>query len=275
MKKSFVLIAILITSMTLCYAQPGAELPKEAKAKMKTEEFVYTADGIKMKGYVAYIPNERSKLPVVLVVPEWWGMTEYPKMRARKLAELGYFAMVVDMYGDGKEAKNPDEAKKLSGKFYEDPQLGNKRISAAKQKAETFTQVDKKRIAAIGYCFGGAMVLDAAKSGMDLKGVVSFHGGLEGVHAVRGQVKSKILVCHGGADKFISVDEIKAFRADLDSAGVRYGFKVYPDALHAFTNPDATALGKKFDLPIAYNEAADKASWEDMKRFLREAFYVK
>ena len=275
MRKSIILLAIIIATFTYGHAQPGAELPKDSIAKMKTEEFSYTADGITMKGYIAYIPNQRVKLPIVLVVPEWWGFTDYPKMRARKLAELGYFAMVVDMYGDGKVAKDPDEAKKLSGKFYEEPLLGNKRIAAAKLKAESFLQVDKKRVAAIGYCFGGAMVLDAARSGMNFKGVVSFHGGLEGVRAERGKVTSKILVCHGAADKFISAEEIREFRANLDSAGVRYGFKVYPGATHAFTNPAATETGKKFNLPIAYNEAADKASWEDMKRFLREAFYAK
>ena len=274
MKKYLSVIAIIIITLVNAHAQMG-EPSKAALAGLKTDEFSYTADGVNMKGYVAYIPNERMKLPVVLIVPEWWGYNDYVKMRARKLAELGYYAMVVDMYGEGKEAKNPDEAGKLAGKFYDDPQLGKKRLAAAEKKVRTFPQVDQKRIAAIGYCFGGSMVLDAAKMGMDFKGVVSFHGGLKGVPAVKGMVTSKILVCHGADDKFVSADEVKEFRANLDSAGVRYGFKIYPNATHAFTNPDATANGKKFKMPIAYNEAADKASWEDMRRFLREVFYLK
>ena len=274
MKKYLSVIAIIIITLVNGHAQMG-EPSKAALAGLKTDEFSYTADGVNMKGYVAYIPNERMKLPVVLIVPEWWGYNDDVKKRARKLAELGYSERVVDMYGEGKEAKNPDEAGKLAGKFYDDPQLGKKRLAAAEKKVRTFPQVDQKRIAAIGYCFGGSMVLDAAKMGMDFKGVVSFHGGLKGVPAVKGMVTTKILVCHGADDKFVSADEVKEFRANLDSAGVRYGFKIYPNATHAFTNPDATANGKKFKMPIAYNEAADKASWEDMRRFLREVFYLK
>jgi dienelactone hydrolase len=255
-------------------AQVG-EPTKAAIAGMKTEEFFYHEEGVKMKGYVAYVPNEKAKLPVVLIVPEWWGYSEYVKMRARKLAELGYFAMVVDMYGDGKVANTVEEAKKWSGEFYANPKLGDERLEEAEKKVKTFAQADTRRIAAIGYCFGGSMVLNAAKMGMDFKAVVSFHGGLAGVPAAKGVVKSKILVCHGGDDKFVSAEDVKAFKSNLDSVGVRYIFKVYPNATHAFTNPDATATGKKFNLPIAYNEEADKASWEDMRRFLRDAFYAK
>jgi dienelactone hydrolase len=119
------------------------------------------------------------------------------------------------------------------------------------------------------------MVLNAAKMGADFKGVVSFHGGLQGVPAARGSVKGKMLICHGADDKFVSADDVKAFKQNLDSAAVKYLFKVYPNATHAFTNPDATANGKKFNLPIAYNEAADKASWEDIRHFLRDVFYMK
>lgn len=255
-------------------AQVG-EPPKGALSTMKEEEFTYTSEGTKLKGYVAYVPNAKTKLPVVLIVPEWWGYNEYVKMRARKLAELGYIAMVVDMYGDGKEATTVEEAQKWSGDFYKNPQLGKSRIEAAERKIKTYSQADTRLVAAIGYCFGGSMVLNAAKLGMNFKGVVSFHGGLKGVNATKGSVKGKILVCHGGADQFVTEDDVKEFKQNLDSAGVRYIFKVYPNATHAFTNPEATANGKKFKLPIAYNEEADKASWEDMKKFLRDVFYSK
>ena len=127
-------------------------------------------------------------------------------------------------------------------------------------------------MAAIGYCFGGSMVLNAAKMGMDFKGVVSFHGGLVTVPAKAGSTKAKILVCHGGADKFISEEDIKNFKGNLDSLKVTYTFIVYSNATHAFTNPDATANGKKFNMPIEYNEAADKKSWNDMKEFFATIF---
>jgi len=255
-------------------AQIG-EPTQAAIANMKTEEFTYTSEGVKMKGYVAYVPNEKQKLPVVLVVPEWWGFTEYPKMRARKLAELGYIAMVVDIYGDGKIANNPDEAQKLSGPFYKDPELAKARLAAAELKVKTYPQADPRRMAVIGYCFGGTMALQGATHGMDFKAVVSFHGGLKGIAASRGTVGSRILVCHGADDKFVSQEDVAEFKRIMDAAGVRYAIKVYPHAGHAFSNPEATANGKKFNLPIAYNEEADKTSWQDMRHFLREVFYSK
>jgi len=276
MKKTFNNILIVIFIMMSAATQIKAQVGEPAKgAKIKEDEFTYPADGTTLKGYVAYPENPKGKIPIVLVVPEWWGYTDYPKMRARKLAELGYIAMVVDMYGEGKVATTVEEAQKLSGEFYKNPQLGKSRLEAAERKVKTYMQADPRRVAAIGYCFGGAMVLNGAKLGMDFKGTVSFHGGLTGVHASKGVVKGRILICHGADDKFVSADDVKAFKENLDSAGDRYIFKVYPNATHAFTNPDATALGKKFNIPIAYNEAADKASWEDMRRFLRDVFYSK
>jgi dienelactone hydrolase len=278
MKKQFAKILSMICMMTMMahgsYAQVG-EPPKSSAAAMKEEEFDYGTDEVKLKGFVAYIPNAKAKLPVVLIVPEWWGYNSYVKMRARKLAELGYFAMVVDMYGEGKEAKTVEEAQKWSGDFYKNPNLAKSRLEGAERKLRSYNQADINRVAAIGYCFGGSMVLNAVKMGMDFKGVVSFHGGLQGVPASKGKVKAKVLVCHGADDKFVSAEDVKAFRLNMDTAQVRYLFKVYPGATHAFTNPDATANGKKFNLPIAYNEAADKASWEDMRRFLRDVFYKK
>ena len=278
MKNTFTQIMAIITVLTISSlpikAQVG-EPKKGAISTMKTEEFSYTTDGITQKGYIAYVPNEKEKLPVVLIVPEWWGYNEYVKMRARKLAELGYFAMVVDMYGDGKEAKTVEDAQRFSGEFYQNPILGKLRLEAAERKVRTFKQADGRRIGAIGYCFGGSIVLNAAKQGMAFKGVVSFHGGLKGVAAAKGVVTAKIFVCQGGADKFVSDADVKEFRANLDSVGVRYGFKVYPNATHAFTNPAADANAKKFNLPIAYNAEADKESWQDMRKFLREVFYSK
>ena len=188
------------------------------------------------------------------------------------LAELGYIAIAVDMYGDGKIAETPEQAQALATPFYKNPNVAKKRIEAAIEKIKSYSETDSNNIAAIGYCFGGSMVLNAAKLGVTLKGVVSFHGGLAGVQAKPNTLKSKILVCHGGDDKFVSADDVKNFKQNLDEVKAEYIFKTYKGATHAFSNPDATANGKKFNMPIAYNEAADKSSWDEMKRFLKSLF---
>jgi len=243
-----------------------------ASMQLKEETVTYKDDTTTLVGYVAYDENSDAKRPGVLVVPEWWGVTDYVKGRARQLAQLGYIALVVDMYGNGETADNPDKAGKLAGAFYKDPALLKSRVDAALAQLKTYSQTDTSRLAAIGYCFGGAVVLNAAKLGEPLNGVVSFHGNLAGVPANKDLLKAKILVCHGAADKFVSAAEVAAFRKGLDSIGADYTFKAYPDAMHAFTNPAATELGEKFNLPIAYNAAADTASWNEMKTFFGRIF---
>ena len=245
---------------------------KNSASTMKEENVTYTIDGVTLNGFVTYDQSIKGKRPAVLVVHEWWGMTDYPKMRARELAKLGYIAMAVDMYGDGKVAANPKEAQDMATPFYQDPQLGKKRLDAAITKLKTYEQTDAGNIAAIGYCFGGSVVLNSAKLGADLKGVVSFHGGLAGVPANKELLKAKILVCHGAADKFVSQKDVDQFKQQLDSIGANYAFKVYANATHAFTNPDATKIGKEFNMPIEYNAEADKNSWNDMKQFLGKLF---
>ncbi|WP_121355129.1 dienelactone hydrolase family protein [Flavisolibacter nicotianae] len=235
-------------------------------ASIKEEPVSYTAGNTSLKGYVAYDEKKQGPRPVVLVVPEWWGMTDYPRMRAKMLAEMGYLAMAVDMYGDGKIAPNPDEAQKSAMPFYQNPQMAKERLDAALAKVRSMPQADTAKTIAIGYCFGGSMVLNYAKMGAPVLGVVSFHGGLQGVPPHKG-TKAQFLVCHGGADSFVPQDQVNAFRKSMDSAGVAYDFKVYEGATHAFTNPDATEKGKQFNMPIRYNGAADTASWNDMKAF--------
>ena len=264
MRKYFklVLTALLVVSVLSITAQK--------KVSIKGEEVTYTLDGNPFKGYVAYNAKQKGKRPAIIVIPEWWGATEYAKIRARKLASLGYIAIAVDMYGNGKIAADPKEAMALAGPFYKDPQLGKSRIEAAINKLKEFPQTDTDNLGAIGYCFGGSMVLNAAKMGVDIKSVVSFHGGLATVPATEGSTKAQILVCHGGADKFITPDDIKNFKGNLDSLKVPYTFIVYPGATHAFTNPMSTATGKKFNMPIEYNADADKKSWNDMKAFFKK-----
>ena len=239
---------------------------------IKEEAVTYSAGSTNLKGYVAYDENKRGKRPVVLVVPEWWGMTDYPRTRAKQLADLGYFAMAVDMYGDGKVAADPKAAQEAAGPFYSNPQMGKERLDAALAKAKTFAQADSSQVAAIGYCFGGSMVLNYAKLGAPVAGVVSFHGGLQTVPPRKG-TKAQFLICHGGADSFVPQPQVDAFRKSMDSAGVAYTFNVYPNATHAFTNPAATEVGKKFNMPISYNGAADTASWNDMKAFFAKIFH--
>ena len=239
---------------------------------LKEETVTYTARGVTMNGYVVYDATKEGKRPGVLVVHEWWGLNDYPKMRARKLAELGYIAMAVDMYGNGKTADNPDDAGKMAGPFYQDPQMAKARFDAALNKFKSYSQVDTNNLAAIGYCFGGGIVLNMARLGENLNGVVSFHGSLVGTQADKNLLKAKILVCHGAADQFVKPEEVARFKKQMDSIGADYTFKQYPNASHAFTNPNATPVGQKFKIPIAYNGAADSASWSDMKDFFAKIF---
>ncbi|HUR09725.1 MAG TPA: dienelactone hydrolase family protein [Flavitalea sp.] len=250
--------------------------PKEEAQKdsiqLKEDAVTYSAGNTVMNGLVVYNENSSSPRPGILVVHEWWGLNDYTKNRARQLARMGYVAMAVDMFGNGQTAANPDEAMKLAGAFYQDPSLTKTRLDAALAKLKSYSQTDTSKIAAIGYCYGGFVVLNAAKLGVDLDGVVSFHGGLAGVPARKDLLKAKILVCHGEKDNFVPAAEVQAFKKSMDSISADYTFKTYPGATHAFTNPDATENGKKFNMPIEYNAAADSTSWNDMKDFFGKIF---
>lgn len=240
--------------------------------KIKEEAVSYTADGITMNSFVAYDESSDKKRPAVLVIPEWWGLNDYAKGRALQLAALGYIAIAVDFYGNGKTADNPDSAGKLAMPFYKDVKMAQSHFDAALAKLKSYPQTDTARIAAIGYCFGGAQVLNMARLGENLKGVVSFHGNLAGVPADKKLLKAKILVCHGEADQFVKPAEVAAFKKQMDAIGADYTLKTYPGATHAFTNPNSTAVGEKFKMPIAYNAAADTASWKEMRAFFDKIF---
>ena len=242
------------------------------KAEVIGKTVEYTAGGVTLRGYLAYDNSIKGKRPAVIVVHEWWGITGYPKKRAEMLAKLGYIALAADMYGNGKIADNPTDAQKYSGESMKDFSGLKGKFLAAIDLLKNHELVDSNKIAAIGYCYGGGVVLNMARAGVDLKGVVSFHGNLTAVEpAQNGKVTAKILVCNGGADKFISEESIRNFKKEMKSAGVDFTFKSYRGALHAFSNPDATELGKKFNMPIAYNVDADKKSWTEMRNFLKTA----
>jgi dienelactone hydrolase len=253
------------TSTNTDTAKMAAVDSTQMTPSIKTDSVIYTFNGKQSKGYIAYDENKKGKLPVVVVVPEWWGVTSYTKGRARQLADLGYFAIDADLFGGGDTATNPKEAMAFTKPYYMNPQLALGAVETAIAKAGSYPQADTSRTAAIGYCFGGFIVLNAAKLGDPVKATVSFHGDLSGVQPKKDIVKGDILVCQGGADQFVPEKAQASFKKSMDSAGIRYSFVVYPGAMHAFSNPNATALGEKFKLPIAYNAAADSASWTAMK----------
>lgn len=272
MMKRLLLPAVLLASvMVACNDAPKTEDASTDSAahepKVQAEDVTYKDDTTTLKGIVAYDAADSSKRPAVLVVPEWWGVNDFTREKAQQLAKLGYVAFAVDMYGNGQTADNPDLAGKMATPFYQDPQMALKRLHAAVEEVKKHPNVDTSRIAAIGFCFGGSMVLNAAKLGEDLDAVVSFHGDLRGVNPDKNLLKAKILVCHGAADPFVPQEQADAFKKQMDSVGADYVFKEYADATHAFTNPYSTETGKRFNLPIAYNPAADSASWKDMQEF--------
>src|ERR1700694_1433272 len=201
--------------------------------QLREEEVNYTGtDSTHMKGFVVYGDSVQGKRPAVLVVHEWWGLNDYAKERARQLARLGYIAMAVDMYGNGPVATDPKQAIQLAGPFYKNPQLTKTRLDAALAKLKTYPQADTSKIAAIGYCYGGFVVTNAAKLGAPLAGVVSFHGDLSGVTPDKNLTKAKFLICHGAADSLVPARVVAQFKKQMDSIGADYTLKAYPNALH-------------------------------------------
>ncbi len=265
---------MLLAAAFLASCSNSTQPASETKAAMDIKEdvVVYTGDSVNMSGFVVYDASSKEKRPIVLVVHEWWGQTEYAKKRAKQLAALGYLAFAVDMYGDGRIADDPGTATRYAMPFYMDPLKAQRRFDAALARAKAHVMADTSQVAAIGYCFGGSMVLNMARLGENLDGVVCFHGNLIGVPPSRDKLKAAVLVCNGEADSYVPAEEVATFKHQMDSIGAKYTFKSYPNSTHAFTNPEATAKGKKFDMKIAYNAAADTASWNDMKGFFGTIF---
>ena len=248
-------------------------LPAITSAEVTGKEVSYTAGDTTMKGYLALDESDSKQRPAVLVVHEWWGHNDYARKRAVMLAELGYVALAVDMYGEGKTAEHPKDAGAFAGAVMKDMETGEARFRAALEFVKSQPQVDSEQVAAIGYCFGGAIVLHMARIGMDLDAVASFHGNLSPkAEAKEGQVKARILVCHGEADSFIPAEQVEAFQREMNDAGADYRFESYPEAVHGFTNPGATELGKKFGINLAYQEEADRKSWASLEALLKEVF---
>jgi dienelactone hydrolase len=243
-----------------------------APSRIVTEEVTYSAGKTKMSGYLAHPPHAKG-LPGILVVHEWWGHNDYVRSRADMLAREGYVALAVDMYGDGKKADHPDDAKKFSAEVFSRLDDAEARFDAARKLLAEHDTTDPEKIAAVGYCFGGGIVLHMARKGMDLDVAASFHGSLATkTPAAKGSIKGKVFIAHGAADPMVPPDQVEAFKKEMEAAGANLHFHAYDGATHAFSNPNATQIGKQYDLPIAYDEKADKASWKALMDLLADVF---
>ncbi len=239
-----------------------------AFGEIKTKTIDYSYGGITMKGHLAWDDSIKEKRPGVLVVHEWWGLNDYAKKRAEQLAKLGYVALAADMYGEGKATQHSEDASKMAEAVRSNIEVWRGRANAALQVLRNQPLVDNQRLAAIGYCFGGATVLQLAYSGADLKAVVSFHGPLP-VPETTDRIKAKILILHGADDPHVPADSVQKLRAKLDQGKVPYQFISYPGAGHGFTVPEA---GKTVMKGVAYNAEADKLSWQEMMKLFNEVF---
>lgn len=242
-------------------------------AAVQGKEVVYHVGDVEFTGYLAYDDSIKEKRPGVLVVHEWWGHNEYARRRARMLAVLGYTAFALDMYGSGKLANHPDTAKAFMLAVTGDFEAMKARFMAGLDILKKHETVDNDRIAAIGYCMGGGIVLNMARSGVDLDAVAVFHGGLGTESpAAKGDIKGEVLVMVGAADPFIPQEQAAAFRQEMEAADVRYELISYPGVKHSFTNPEADRFAKEFILPMAYDAAADSDSWQRMKSLFTRVF---
>ncbi len=237
-------------------------------AKLKEQTVEYSEGGTILEGYLAYDDTLQGRSPGVIVVHEWMGLNEYVKRRAREVAKLGYVALAADIYGKGVRAKTMEEAGVLATKYKTDRSLMRKRARAALDFLKKQPNVIPDRLAAIGYCFGGTTSLELARSGANLKGIVSFHGGLDTPHPQDAKfIQGRVLVLHGGDDPFVPAEEVARFQNEMRDAKVDWEFVAYGGAVHSFTNPES---GRDPLKGFAYNAVADSRSFKAMKNFLSE-----
>ena len=260
---------ILLSVYTVC-----AYSENSAQNTIVTQDIEYQVDDVILTGYLAFDESIDKKRPGVLVVHEWWGHNQYARNRAEMLAKLGYVAFAVDMYGDGKLAQHPEDAGKFMKEVTNNMPVAEKRMIAALEVLNKQSVTDVSKTAAIGYCFGGGMVLHLARIGTDIDGVVSFHGSLDTQSpALKDHVKAKVLVLHGEDDPFIPNEQVQAFKQEMQNANVEFSFIAYPGVKHSFTNSQADEFGEKFDLPaLQYDQHADEDSWKRMQAFFEQIF---
>lgn len=241
------------------------------RAEIHTETVTYKQGDTTLEGFLAYDTAKSGPRPGILVVHQWMGLTEYEKKRCRMLAELGYTALAVDIYGKGVRPANTGEAGKLAGQYKGNRALLRDRVNAGLAVLKGLQFVDTKQIAAIGYCFGGTTVLELARSGSEVAGVVSFHGGLSSPTPEDAKnIRAKVLVLHGADDPYVPAPEVAGFQDEMRKAGVDWQFVAYSGAVHSFTHWDAGTDNSK---GAAYNEKADKRSWQAMQSFFAELFH--
>lgn len=245
-----------------------AALAANATAALKSRVVEYQAGGVPLQGYLAWDDAVKGKRPGVLVVHEWWGHNQHARNAANKLASAGYVAFALDMYGKGKVTTHPDSAQAFVAEAMKDAEAIPTRFDAALALLKADPHVDTTRIGAIGYCFGGGVVLGMARAGENLKAVGTFHGMLSTQHpAEPGKVKAKLLIQTGDADPMVPADAVAAFDKEMKAAGVSYQIIRYPGAKHSFTNPNADKAG----VPgLAYNAAADQKSWAELLKFFKK-----
>lgn len=272
--RSYSLICLVLLALISCKEaeKKTVEEPAKKAIALNTSEIIYTSDTTKMKGFLVYDESVEGTRPGILVIHEWWGHNEYTRERARMLAEQGYTALAVDMYGEGKQAKHPDEAGKFAGMVMQNMPLAEARFDAALEKLKSHPSVNPDKIAAVGYCFGGSVALTMANAGKDLDAVAAFHSGIQLPVMPSDSLEARILVANGAEDPMISDEAEEAFKAALDSVGADYQYISYEGATHAYTSKKADSLGKEFGLPLAYNEEADRKSWNKLLEFLENTF---
>lgn len=246
-----------------------------ATAAVKEEPVSYKAGDTVMKGLVVYDDAVKGKRPGIVLVHEWWGITDHMKSEARRFAAQGYTAFVADMYGDAKTADNPKDAGALAGSVMKNPDAMRARFNAARAQLARHASVDAKRIGAAGYCFGGTVAHNMARAGADLAAIVMFHAGLSTNTPAPKSVKAKVLVLNGADDPLVKPDQIEAFKKDMEAAKADYRFINYPGAVHAYTNPAATEAGKKFNMPVAYNAEVDRQAKAEADKFFASALKKK
>jgi len=229
----------------------------------------FSEDGKSYEAKVQFPQKFTDKLPLVVIVHEWWGRTPYVMNRSEMLKKEGYATLVVDLFGDSKTVATPNEAQALATPFYKNAQIGIDRLTKYINMAKKDPHVDASKVFVIGYCFGGTQALNYARSGADIKGVVSFHGGLATTVPSK-NIKANVLVFNGLADPFVPAKERAAFEKEMKSSKAKYKTINYKGAKHAFSNPKATEVGKKYNIPIAYNKNADEASWKELLNFLKK-----
>lgn len=260
----------LLTCLILILVLSVSCASKKEKAKNSYSPIVsFEEEGKKFNSTVQLPKEFKEQLPLIVIIHEWWGRNDYIMSRAEMLKKEGYAVLPVDLFGDNKVVTTPQDAQALATPFYQNPKMGIGRLNKYLEAAKKDPHIDPSKIFVIGYCFGGTQALNLARSGADVKGVVSFHGGLA-TSIQNPQIKAKILALNGSADPMVPKKEVKAFEQEMKTAKADYKVVNYKGATHAFTNPNSTAVGKKYNIPISYNKMADEASWREFLSFLKK-----